>query len=381
MQNFTFFNDTTYVFGKGQIARLTELLDPKYKVLCIFGGGSVKKNGVYDQVKAALAGRDVVEFWGVTPNPTAETAREIIALGLKEKVDFLLAVGGGSVVDCTKIVAAGIRHPELDPWEIATVGAATQIPFGCVMTMPATGSEMNNGAVLSNLATKEKTGRYRGDYPRFAIVDPETLKTIPIRQRANALADIVVHCLEQYVTTPGQNRVLDRWAEGVILSTMEISSKVLSEDADYDTLCDYAYCATMALNNFLRMGITQDWVTHQIGHQLTALHGITHGESLTMIWTGTARVLREQKKGKLLQMAERIFGITEGTDDERIDLALEKMEAWFKSLGLATRLSEKGIGMETIDFLEKRFNDYNNPLGEAKNVTGAVIRQIMLDRL
>lgn len=381
MQNFVFQNPTKLVFGRGQIALLSDLIDKSRKVLLTFGGGSVKRNGVYDQVKAALKDHQTVEFWGIEPNPKVETLRKAVALGLEEKVDLILAVGGGSVLDGTKLIAAGIAMPETDPWAIVKTGnAAKQIPFASVMTLPATGSEMNNGAVISSLETTEKFA-FRGAYPEFSVLDPEATYSLPAKQIANGLADIVVHCFEQYMTTPGQSRVLDRWAEGVIATVMEIAPMIRENQTDYAVMSDYMYSATMALNNFIRMGVTQDWATHQIGHELTALHGVDHGESLAIVYPGTAQVLREQKKAKLLQFGERVLGVKEGTEDERIDETINRIEGFFKSLGLATSLSEKGIGMETIDLIQKRFNERGVHLGEAQNVTGDVAREILLKRL
>lgn len=381
MQNFVFQNPTKLVFGAGQIALLSELIDKDRKVLLTFGGGSVKRNGVYDQVKEALKDHKTVEFWGIEPNPKVETLRKAVALGLEENVDLILAVGGGSVLDGTKLIAAGIAMPEKDPWEIVKSGNADkQIAFASVMTLPATGSEMNNGAVISSLERNEKFA-FRGAYPEFSILDPQATYSLPAKQIANGLADIVVHCFEQYITTTGQSRVLDRWAEGVIATVMEIAPLIRENQTDYAVMSDYMYSATMALNNFIRMGVTQDWVTHQIGHELTALHGVDHGESLAIVYPGTAQVLREQKRDKLLQFGERVLGIKDGTEEQRIDATIDGIEAFFKSLGLATRLSEKGIGMETIDLIQKRFNDRGVRLGEAKNVTGDVAREILMKRL
>ena len=381
MFNFIFQNTTKLVFGRGQIAQLQHLIPKDKKVLITFGGGSVKRNGVYDQVTEALKDHNRIEFWGIEPNPAVETLRKAVQLGLEQKVDMLLAVGGGSVLDGTKLIAAAIAEPEKDAWEIVKSGTASkQIPFASVMTLPATGSEMNNGAVISCHETKEKFS-FRGDYPEFSILDPKTTYSLPAHQIACSLADIVVHCFEQYMTTTGQSRVLDRWAEGVIATAMEIAPQIQADQHNYDLMCDYMYSATMALNNFIRMGVTQDWSTHQIGHELTALCGVTHGESLAIVYPGTIDVLREQKKGKLLQFGSRVLGITEGTEEERIDKVIEKIEAFFKSLGLATRLSEKNIGVDVVEEIARRFNERNVHLGEAQNVTGNVTREILMKRL
>ena len=376
MKNFIFHNPTKLVFGKGQIAKLAELIPADKKLMVTFGGGSVRKNGIYDQVAKALEGRDYIEFWGIEPNPTVETLRKAIAQGKENGVDFLLAVGGGSVLDGTKLIAAGIVY-DGDAWDIVLKGRAkASIPYASVMTLPATGSEMNSGAVISRSETKEKYA-FNTRYPEFSILDPESTYSLPANQIAAGLADIYVHVIEQYLTTPGQSRVMDRWAEGLLLTVTEIAPRIRENQRDYDVMADFMLAATMALNDFIRMGVTQDWATHMIGHELTALHGITHGASLAIVLPGTMRVLRGQKRAKLLQYGERIFGITTGTEDERIDRAIEKTEEFFRSLGLATRLSEAGIGDETIEAVADRFNRAGVRYGEAGNVTGDVAREIL----
>lgn len=376
MKNFIFQNPTKLVFGKGQIAKLAELIPADKKILVTFGGGSVKRNGIYDQVVAALKDHDYIEFWGIEPNPTVETLREAIALGKEHKVDFLLAVGGGSVLDGTKLIAAGIPS-ETDAWELVLRGYAKRsLPFASVMTLPATGSEMNTGAVISRAETKEKRAFFN-QYPEFSILDPESTYSLPANQIANGLADIYVHVIEQYLTTTGQSRVMDRWAEGILLTVLEIAPKIRENQHDYDTMADFMLAATMALNDFIRMGVSQDWATHIMGHELTALHGISHGASLAIILPGTMRVMKEQKRGKLLQYAERVFGIKDGTEDERIDQAIERTEAFFRSLGLATRLSEANIPDETIATIRERFTKAGTALGEKGNITGKVAEQIL----
>ena len=377
MRNFIFQNTTKLVFGKGQIANLKTLIPLEKKIMITFGGGSVKQNGVYEQVSAALKGHDCIEFWGIEPNPTIETLRKAIKICKEQKVDFLLAVGGGSVLDGTKLIATGVCY-DGDAWDIVLQGKADDsIPFASVMTLPATGSEMNTGAVISRSETKEKYAFYNR-YPEFSILDPETTYSLPANQVAAGLADIYVHVMEQYMTTPGQSRIMDRWAEGLLLTVLEVAPKIKENQHDYDTMADFMLSATLALNDFIRMGVTQDWATHMIGHELTALHGITHGASLAIVLGGTLRVLKEQKNGKLLQYAERVFGIIDGSENERIELAIEKTEDFFRSLGLATRLSEAGIGAETIEEVAKRFNEAGAAYGENGNVTGDVARKILL---
>lgn len=342
-----------------------------------YGGGSVKKNGVYGQVLDALKNHHTIEFWGIEPNPTVETLRKAIVQGKKNNIDFLLAVGGGSVLDGTKLIAAGICH-EGDAWEIVLKRkAGKSIPFASVMTLPATGSEMNAGAVISRAETHEKYA-FNGSYPEFSILDPETTYSLPTHQIACGITDVFVHVLEQYMTTPGQSRVMDRWAEGILQTILEIAPLIQKNPHDYNLMSDFMLSATMALNGFTAMGVTQDWTTHMIGHELTALHGLTHGASLAIVLGGTLRVLKEQKRGKLLQYGERIFGIVTGNDNERIEQSITKTESFFRSLGLATRLSEAGIGNDTINTIAERFNKLAVAYGENRNVTGDVAKQILL---
>lgn len=376
MKNFIFQNPTKLVFGKGEIARLSELLPDNVNLMITYGGGSVTKNGVYDQVKSALKGRNYIEFWGIEPNPHVETLRKAIQRGKEHHISYLLAVGGGSVLDGTKLIAAGIVADE-DAWDIVLSGAAEeQIPFASVMTVPATGSEMNGAAVITKAETQEKYG-FGGDYPQFSILDPEVTYSLSDHQIACGLADAYTHVLEQYLTTPGQSRIMDRWAEGVLLSVMEIAPKIKTNSRDYDLMADYMLAATLALNDFIRMGITQDWATHQIGHELTALHGITHGHSLAIVMPGLLRVLKKQKHAKLLQYGERVFGIMDGSEEERVDKAIAMTEEFYRSLGLTTRLSEEGIGNKTIETIARRFNERNVAYGENRNVTGDVTREIL----
>lgn len=376
MNNFIYHNPTKLVFGRGTIAKLARLIPADKRIMITFGGGSVRRNGVYEQVVAALEGRRWVEFWGIEPNPSVETVREAVALGREHGVDFLLAVGGGSVIDGTKLIAAGLCY-DGDPWKIVLKGRAGKtVPLATVLTMSATGSEMNCGAVISCHETREKYAFY-GDYPVFSILDPETTYSLPPRQIACGLADTFVHVLEQYLTAPGQSRLMDRWAEGVLHTVVEIAPKIRESRHDYAVMSEYMLAATLALNDMIRMGVTQDWATHEIGHELTALHGLTHGATLAIVVNGMLRVLREQKRGKLLQYGERIWGIAEGSEEERIDRTIEATEAFFRSLGLSTRLSEEGIGEETVAEVERRFTAAGRSIGEAGNVDGAMVRRIL----
>lgn len=379
MYNFTFQNPTKLVFGKGEIAQLSTLIPTEKKVMITFGGGSVKRNGVYEQVIAALKNHNCIEFWGIEPNPEVETVRKAVALGKENEIDFLLAVGGGSVLDGTKLIASALANPGIDPWEIVLQGRIeTAIPYASVMTLPATGSEMNSGSVISCREKKEKYA-FSTTFPEFSILDPEVTYSLPANQIACGLADIFVHVAEQYMTTAGQSRIMDRWAEGVLQTVIEIAPKIKENQNDYDVMADYMLSATLALNSMISMGVTQDWATHMIGHELTALHGLTHGASLAIVYPGTLITLKDQKQSKILQYGERVLGITSGTESERINEAISKTEAFFRSLGLATRLSEVGIGDETINLIAERFNKIGVAYGEGRNITGDVAKQILLN--
>ena len=380
MNNFIFQNPTKLVFGKGQIKQLSELIPENANLMLTFGGGSVTQNGVYDQVKDALKGRSYIEFWGIEPNPHVETLRKAIKHGKDNNVDYLLAVGGGSVLDGTKLVAAGIASDE-DAWDIVLKGYADkQISYASIITLPATGSEMNTAAVITRSETQEKFS-FGGTYPQFSILDPEVTYSLPPHQIACGLADSFTHVLEQYLTTPNQSKIMDRWAEGVLLTVKEIAPDIIAGNRDYDLMAEFMLSATLALNDFIRMGVTQDWSTHMIGHELTAIHGLTHAHTLAIVMPSTMRVLKEQKYGKILQFGERVFNITDGSENERVDKTIEMTEEFYRSLGLTTRLSEEGIGHDTIEIIIKRFNERNASYGENSNVTGAVAGEILLSSL
>ena len=358
------------------ITRLAKEIPAGRRILVTFGGGSVKRNGVYEQVREALKGFEVIEFWGIESNPKIETLRKAIQLGKENQVDFLLAVGGGSVIDGTKLIAAGLLY-EGDAWDLVLKGRAkAALPLATVLTLPATGSEMNDGAVISRIETAEKYP-FHSKFPVFSILDPSVTFTLPVYQIACGIADTFVHVMEQYLTTPGQSRLMDRWAEGILHTLTEIGPKILERQDDYDLMSEFMLCATMGLNGFIAMGVREDWATHMIGHELTALHGLTHGATLTIVMPGLLRTLKQKKLAKLLQYGERIWEIKEGTEQEKVELAIQKTEVFFKSLGLPTRLGDVQIGEETIREIEKRFNERQVGFGEDQDVTGTVARKIL----
>ena len=351
------------------------------KILVTFGGGSVKANGVYDQVVAALEGFDYLEFWGIEPNPKVETLRKAVEICKAEGIGFLLAVGGGSTLDGTKLIAAAAVI-EQDAWDLVCNPKlyGGTLPFASVITLPATGSEMNRGCVISNVATGEKYAFYN-TYPTFSILDPTTTFSLPPFQVACGLADTFVHVMEQYLTTTGISPLMDRWAEGVVQTVVEVAPKVRENQNDYDAMATYMLSATMGLNGFIAMGVPQDWATHMIGHEITALCGTTHGQTLVIVLPGVMNEMREQKSAKIVQFGERVWGITEGTTDERIDRTIAATEEFFRSLGLATRLSELGIGEDVVEEIVRRFRERGTLLGEKANIDYAVVERVLRQRL
>lgn len=377
MNNFTFQNPTKLIFGSGTIAKLTKEITVDKKILITFGGGSVKQNGVYEQVTEALKGYNYIEFWGIEPNPTVETLRKAILIGKDEKIDFLLAVGGGSVLDGTKLISAAIPYNG-DPWDLVLNPLLIQkmVPHASVLTLPATGSEMNRGAVISNKETHEKVAFY-SSHPQFSILDPLVTFSLPDYQIACGIADTFVHVVEQYLTTIGQSLLMDRWAESILQTLVEIAPKIKANPHNYDLMSQFMLCATMALNGFTSMGVSQDWATHMIGHEITALHGLTHGHTLAIILPGTMFVMKKQKWDKILQLGERVFKISNGDESLRVEQTIIQTEQFFRSLGLETKLHEVGIGEETILKIKNRFLQEETVLGEAQNIDGFITEQIL----
>lgn len=375
--NFEFQNPTQLIFGRGTIAQLAQKLPKNEKILVTYGGGSVKQNGVYEQVCLALKDFNYVEFWGIEPNPTVETLRKAIALGKQEKITYILAVGGGSVIDGTKLISSAIPY-DGDAWELVICPSkiGKMVPFASVLTLPATGSEMNCGAVISNTEKMEKYAFY-SSYPQFSILDPATTFSLPEFQIACGIADTFIHVLEQYLTVPAESPLMDRWSEGIMQTLIELAPKIKADKTNYETMAEFMLCATMALNGFTAMGITDDWATHLIGHEITVLHGITHGQTLAIVILGTMKVMREQKKTKLLQFGARVFNIIEGTEEQRITQTIAACEQFFRFIGLATHLQELNIGKETITAIKDRFLQRGTRLGECENIDGYITEQIL----
>ena len=343
MLNFDYKNPTKILFGKGQIAALAKEIPVQAKVLMLYGGGSIKTNGVYEQVKNALKGFEVVEFGGIPANPEYDILMEALAIIKKENITYLLAVGGGSVIDGTKFLSSAALYTGEEPWDILTKPIRTEkgMPFGTVLTLPATGSEMNSGAVITRRSTQQKLGMGGpGLFPIFSVLDPQVINSIPDRQIANGITDAFTHVLEQYMTYPAKALLQDRIAESIMQTLIEIAPVILKDKSNYEAASDFMWSCAMALNGLIQKGVPTDWSVHAIGHELTALYDIDHARTLAIIAPSLYRYKFNTKKEKLAQYAERIWNIQTGSVEEKAMQAIEKTEAFFHSLNIKTKLSE-----------------------------------------
>ena len=381
MLNFNYYNPTHIVFGKDRLAELDKLVPKDKKILILYGGGSVKKFGTLEKVITALPGREISEFGGIEPNPKFETLMKAVDVVKKENIEFLLAVGGGSVMDGTKFVALASNYDgkaeELLTHGFLPVPVKTAIPLGTVVTLPATGSEMNSGGVIS----------YNGGkfpvfsplvFPVFSFLDPTLTYTLPSIQVANGVVDTFIHTVEQYVTYPAEAGFQDRTAEGILKTLIEVGKKTIDNPTDYDARANLVWCATNALNGLIGSGVPQDWTTHMIGHELTALFGIDHGQTLAILQPSIWKIRKEQKRAKLLQYAARVWHLTSGDEDDRIDKAIEKTRAFFEELGISTRLSSYGVTPDRVDDVVNALEKHGmTALSETGDVTPDVCRLIL----
>ncbi|HML76706.1 MAG TPA: iron-containing alcohol dehydrogenase [Anaerohalosphaeraceae bacterium] len=380
MNNFEYCNPVRVVFGKNTIAKLADLIDPAKTILFLYGGGSIKKNGVYEQVKAALKGRKVIEFAGIEPNPRYETCMKAVELARKEKVDFLLSVGGGSVLDGTKFIAGAIPFTGGDPWQILTSGGGalqSALPIGAVLTLPATGSEMNCFSVISRDSTQEKLAFGNPKvYPAFSILDPEITYSLPQNQLRNGIVDAFVHVMEQYATYSINTPLQDRQAEAVVRTLIDVAPDVLTKK-DYDSRANFMWAATHALNGIISCGVVEDWSTHMIGHELTAFFGVAHAESLAIVLPGMWQHQFANKKAKLAQLARRIWHVVDGNVDTQARAAIEKTAAFFHSVNMPTCLSHYNITKADIEKVVERFRQRGTTLGEHQAIRADQIREIL----
>jgi NADP-dependent alcohol dehydrogenase len=383
MLNFELYNPTNLVFGKGQIEKLSTLVPKDAKILLAYGAGSIFKNGVYDQVKAALKDFEIVEFGGIEPNPHFETLMKAVEIVKEQKITFMLAVGGGSVIDGVKFISGATKF-DGNPVDILInriliKDLSKVIPFGTVLTLPATGSEMNSGSVVTIQATQEKLA-FGGSalFPKFSICDPTVIASLPKRQIQNGIIDAYTHVMEQYLTYPHDGFLQDRIAEGILQTLIEIGPKVMENPTDYALASNYMWSCTMALNGLIQKGVPSDWATHMIGHELTALYNIDHARTLAIIAPNLYKVMFETKKQKLAQYGKRIFNLS-GTEDEIAAEAINQTVAFFHIMGMQTKLSEYTEDYnKTASFIAKRFQERGwNGLGEKQNITPEKVREIV----
>ncbi len=381
MINFNLYNPTNLCFGKDAHKQLATLIPSGSKVLMTYGGGSIKSNGTYEKVISALSNFEVVEFGGIEPNPDFDTLSRALDIIKTQNITFLLAVGGGSVIDGTKFLASAALYDGDDPWDILEKGIRTEVgmPFGTVLTLPATGSEMNSGAVISRRSIGQKRGMGGpGLFPLFSICDPTVVESIPTRQLANGLVDAFTHVMEQYMTYPTPATLQDRISEGILSTLMEIAPSLLENPKDYDLAANFMWSCTMALNGLIQKGVPTDWSIHAVGHELTAAYNIDHARTLAIVLPSMYRYKFRQKQEKLAQYGRRVLGLS-GTDFDVAHEAIDHTEAFFQSLGIATKLSEYGVDTTGI---EKRAADQLNnygwtALGEHKDITPSDVEKIL----
>ena len=384
MLNFELYNPVNYVFGKGQIAKLTYLVPANTKILLAYGGGSIFKNGVYEQVKAALPNHDIVEFGGIEPNPRFETLMKAVEIIRAEKIGFILAVGGGSVIDGVKFISAAVNfegdETDILKKRILFKDVAKVIPFGTVLTLPATGSEMNSGAVVTIEATQEKlTLGGSALFPVFSIVDPTVITSLPKRQLQNGVVDAFTHVMEQYLTYTHDALLQDRISESILQTLIEIGPDVVENPSDYKLASNFVWSATMASNGLIQKGVPSDWATHMIGHELTALYEIDHARTLAIIGPNLYRVMFDTKKNKLAQYGQRVWNIQGNSTEEIAEKAIEKTVEFFHKMGMKTKISENAENIEkTADFIVNRFEERGRKaMGEKQNITLEKVRAIV----
>ena len=369
MNNFNFYNPTRILFGQNTIAEMADFIPHNARVLILSGGESARKHGTIDEVITSLGNRYIEQFSGIEANPSYSTLMKAVQQIKTNQLDYLLAVGGGSVIDGTKFVALAVSS-DGDAWQDILVNKAqnisTALPFSCVLTLPATGSEMNKNSVITRYETHEKMAFSSPlVYPQLSVLDPTKAATLPPRQLANGVVDAFTHIMEQYLTYPVNARVQDRFAEGLLTTLIEIGPALLQEPNDYELQANFMWTASLALNGLIGAGVPQDWATHMIGHELTALHGLDHAQTLAIILPSVMNEQRAQKHDKLIQYAERIWHITEGDDDSRIDLAIANTRDFFEQMGVRTRLKDYQINLTDIPAMIKQLGEHGlDQLGE-----------------
>jgi NADP-dependent alcohol dehydrogenase len=380
MFNFEFKNQTEILFGKGQSSKIASRIPANAKVLLLYGGGSIKKNGVYDDVCKALETFTFTEFAGVEPNPTYETLIKALAVIKEQNLDFILAVGGGSVIDGAKFLAAA-THFDGEPWDILEKGAdfSNPLPIGAVLTLPATGSESNGNSVVTKKATQQKLPfGHPSVQPQFAVLDPQYTFSLPLKQISNGAVDAFVHVIEQYLTYPVNAPIQDGFAETLLKTLIQEGPKALENPKDYDTRANVMWAATMALNGLIGQGVPQDWSTHMIGHEFTALYGLDHAQTLAIVLPSLMRKQKAQKAEKIKQLGREVFKLSAESDEALIEQTIDATQAFFESMQVKTRISDYGLGRNAIDeVLAKLKENQRLKLGEHQDITLEVSKDIL----
>ncbi|MDP8051438.1 iron-containing alcohol dehydrogenase [Pasteurella atlantica] len=381
MKNFQYKNPTKILFGQGQIANLSQEIPEDARILMLYGGGSIKRNGVYDQIINTLKDYTLIEFSGVPANPEYEILMEAVKTIKENQLDYILAVGGGSVIDGAKFISAA-THYEGDAWDILAKKAEIKlaVPFSAVLTLPATGSEMNSGAVVSRRATKEKLSF--GSpllFPQCSVLDPTVIQSLPKKQLVNGVTDAFTHVLEQYMTYPAGGLLQDRFAESILQTLIEVGETVVNDPNDYQAASNFMWSCTMALNGLISQGVPSDWGVHAIGHELTALFGIDHARTLAIVAPRYYEHCFETKKEKLAQYAERVWQVTEGNLEQKAQQGILKTEQFFNSLGIETTLSAYTEDYNgSAEIIAERFTQRGwLGLGEHQAITPNDVQQIV----
>lgn len=380
MENFIFQNPVKILFGKGMAAKAAALIPAKAKILLVYGGGSVKKNGSYDQTVAAIGKRKFVEFGGIEPNPEYATCMKAVKLARDKKLDFIIALGGGSVIDACKFIAAAAVYKGKDPWDILEKGLPVKdaLPFGTVLTLPATGSEMNMNSVVSRREIGKKLAfASEKVYPQFSVLDPTFTYTLPRRQTRNGVIDAFVHVMEQYLTRPANAEIQDRFAESIAQTLVKEGPVALKKPEDYDCRANIMLAATMALNHLIAVGVPQDWSSHLIGHELTALYGLDHAETLAIALPKVMEYKKEQKLDKIVQLGRRVFGIEEKGKIKAANATIEAVKKFFVKMGAGVELKSYKLPADAPEAVGKNIARTYKAIGENGDITPADVVKIL----
>lgn len=383
MRNFSYANPVKIIFGKNSIPLIAKEIPADLRILLVYGGGSIRVNGVYDQVMKALGERIVVEFSGIGANPEYETCLKAIELVHRENIGFILAVGGGSVIDAAKFIALGSKA-EGNLWDIFVKAKhpSEALPLGTILTLPATGTEMNDRSVLTRVETQDKRSfRTPLVFPKFSVLDPEVTYSLPLNQIGNGVVDTFVHTTEQYLTYPAGGALQDLFAESVLKVLVQNGERALKSPQNYEVRANLMWASSWGLNGWIAQGVPEDWATHMIGHELTAFFGLDHAQTLAIVLPGLLDVLRQDKAEKLLQLGERVFGIANGSREERIQSCIDAIDEFFRSMGVGTHFRDYGLGEDAVRKVVQRYRERGWILGERQNITAEVVERILMKRL